>query len=94
MAEPVVYQLNAVYKTCSSLRLFINRELRRASCGYIPRSSWATPSGPGRPRRARPGCAWPRRRRSPPRGLRRTPRSSAAVCRSPERSREGRASRR
>lgn len=72
----------------------VNREGRRASCGYTPRSSWASLSGPGCPHRAPPACAWLRRRRSPAPGRRRTPRSSASAFQSPARRRAGRASRR
>lgn len=67
-------------KTCVFV---INREVRHASCGYIPRSSWAWLSGPGCPLQGQPECVWQRRCRSPAPGHRRTPQSSASVCRSP-----------
>ena len=71
---------------------FVSREVRHASCGYIPRSSWVTLSGPRCPHQVQPAYVWPRRRRSPVRCLRRTPQSIASVCQSPALSRAGKAS--
>lgn len=82
-------------RVCVNTFVFLgvaNRGAPLASCGYTPRSSRATPAGPGCSPRARPACVWPRRRRSPAPGRRRTPQSSAAACRSPGRRRAGRAS--
>lgn len=72
--------------------LIVNREVQHAACGYIPRSSWVRLSGPGCPPQVQPAYVWQRLRHSPVRGLRRTPRSTASVCRSPALRRAGKAS--